>query len=133
MCQAGLSTHLCSYNCTCTSGVHVLPRDGPKRERFFHEHLTRAGKRGSECAWFGIWFSTPHSVKHCFPGWLETPSLYTCRCPKDRALGWFPQLLREQYICARVVASDFTIFGILRVKSQDLALGKLLSKKILSY
>lgn len=94
VCQAGLSTHLRSYNCTCTSGVHVLPWDGPKCEHFFHEHLTWAGKRGSECTWFGIWFSTPHSVKHFFPGCWRLPITIHVQMPK----GPCPRLASSAFV-----------------------------------
>ena len=34
----------CWYHCTGVSGTHLLPRDGPKQDYFFHEHLTNGGQ-----------------------------------------------------------------------------------------
>lgn len=109
-----------SCNCTCTSGAYAHPRDGPNHEHFFHEHLTWAGKRDSECTWFGIWFSIPALWSTVPLGHWRFPFTWkhlggSCHmgCPLD----WFLQLLRACCICVKAVASDFTVFGILRVKS----------------
>lgn len=51
----------CWYHCTGVSGTHLLPRDGPKQEYFFHEHLTNSGQesRAQRVPGLGFGFVRP--------------------------------------------------------------------------